>query len=252
MTIVALDLETVPATLDLGPGFATRAQARFAARLAETDGKTSFLKPHDQRIVAAGAAILHPDGCTVIGRAGTDESGLLRGVMDWLADHPTLVGWNTGSFDLPVIRYRVMAHALDAGALYRGDKQWERYDYRYGDCHLDLMDRLAGFGASTPLKLAEAATLVGLPAKAIAEGDDVVDLVDRGDWRMLEAYVANDAATALAIYLRWQLTTGRLRPAHYRRGVLALIVALQGTPADAGLAAALAPWAEALPVPARA
>ena len=242
--ILTLDLETVPANLDLGTGFAERARARFAERLAETDGKTGFLKPHEQRVVAVGVATLRGDGgCSVQGVSGPQEADLLAFAMGWLADHPTLVGWNTGSFDLPVIRYRAMAHALDASALYRGEKQWERYDYRYGDCHLDLMDRLSGFGASTPLKLTEAAALLGLPGKPIAEGAEVVDLVDSGRWSTLEAYVANDAATALAIYLRWQLTTGKLRLIHYRRGVEALIAALRGTPADAGLAATLEPWA---------
>lgn len=240
--IVALDLETVPASVEFGLGFAERARARFAARLAETDGKTSFLKPHEQRIVAVGFAVLDGEKCTVESFARVLEAPLINNVMAWLASHPTVVGWNTGSFDLPVVRYRAMAHALDAGALYRGDKQWERYDYRYGDLHIDLMDRLAGFGASTPLKLAEAAALCQLPVKAIADGGQVVDLVDRDDWGTLEAYVANDAATALAIYLRWQLTTARIRPSHYRRGVIALTDQLRSRPCNAGLAEALDRW----------
>jgi 3'-5' exonuclease len=77
---------------------------------------------------------------------------------------PILVGFNSGGFDLPVLRYRAMALRIEAGTLHgtNGRNYW----YRFGRDHVDLCDVLSNYTASSKPSLAEAAALIGISAKS--------------------------------------------------------------------------------------
>src|SRR5699024_9779140 len=91
---------------------------------------------------------------------------------------PTLVSWNGGAFDLPVIHYRALFHGI-AGLRYWeiGDEdqsfRWNNYLNRYHQRHLDLMDMLSGYQARAAAPLDEIAVLLGLPGKMGMSGTKV-------------------------------------------------------------------------------
>jgi len=218
--VLALDLETVPDAVmaqrlwGITPGAEDFGAQVAAARRAETDGRSDFPKPGFHRIVAVGLAGLDTDTGRVKleARADTDEGRLVATVEAALARRPTLVTWNGGGFDLPVLRARALVEGVPLAALYgpAGQKSYDSYLYRYGDQHVDLMDVLGGYGASAPLKLVEAATLCGLPAKTQGEGAQVLEWFLAGDGARIERYVLEDAVLTLRLWLRWQETMGRL------------------------------------------
>jgi predicted PolB exonuclease-like 3'-5' exonuclease len=164
--------------------------------------------------------------------AGDDERDLLARFLDRLRRRPQLVSWNGSGFDLPVIRYRALLHGLAAGSLYgpAEQRQWESYAYRYGEAHVDLMDVLAGFGASPSQGLDEMARLAGLPGKTVASGDEVATLVFAGHWSRIERYVGLDAAQTLLLFLRWQAGRGRIGAATYVEALKALRAGLSHDP----------------------
>lgn len=240
MTLIALDIETVPVGVPLGPGFADRAKARFAERLAETKDRTSFERHTRQRIVAVGIAAMAETGKTkVVADAGPAESALLQLAFEILAKakQPRLVTANGNSFDLPVLRYRAIGYGMSLAPL--------KPDYfkRFDATHIDLLDVLSNYGASERPRLLDLAELCGLRAKQIATGADVVDLVDREDWATIRAYVGNDAAQTLAIALRVFYCQGQI-PARigFEDCVAGLIAGVRETPYDAGLADDLEAW----------
>lgn len=220
MRLLALDLECV-ADADAGRRVfgltgsdADIRSAMRAKRLEDTEGRSDFVKPAFWQIVAvgmvgldttSGAARMHSE-------AGTTETLALTLVNRWLAKQPRLVTWSGNGFDLAVLRYRAMLHGVSLDGLYgpAGQKSFDSYLYRYGESHIDLMDVLTGYGASTSLKLAEAARLLGLPAKTVTDGSGVEELVEAQDWPSLKTYVLEDALITALLYLRWELTRGRL------------------------------------------
>ena len=235
MTVVlAFDLETVPDTdagrrlLGLAGTDAEVAAAMLERRREESNGKTDFLKPAWHRVVAVGAALVTLAGVSVEARiaawAGVDERRLLTQFLAFLRKRPQLVSWNGSGFDMPVIRYRCLLHGIGAEVLYgpADQRQWQSYGYRYGEAHIDLMDVLSGYGASTMLTLDEMARLVGLPGKSIATGDQVTELVAAGDWHRIERYVGSDAVQTLLVFLRWERTRGRVTANTYTEALMAL------------------------------
>ena len=236
--VLAFDLETVPDTMvgrlywGLVGDDAAVAAAMSAKRNEETDGRSDFLKAGFHRVVAVGLAGLSletgkPPKVKLTSKCEADERGLLefflaaltkRSQMDQGAQ---LVSWNGGSFDLPVIRYRSLLHGVNAGTLYGrpDDRQYDRYDYRYGDRHVDLMDVLSGYGASTAHKLDEAAQLVGLPAKGETTGADVLNLWLAGGYEAIGRYCGHDAIKTLLLFLRFQWTRAWISTSVYHQAL---------------------------------
>ncbi len=234
MTVVlAFDLETVPDT-DAGRRLhgltgtdAEVAAAMLALRQEETGGRTDFLKPAYHRVVGLGiaAVALGPSPeVNLKSWAGGVERDLLTRFLDCLRRRPQLVSWNGSGFDLPVIRYRALLHGLATGVLYGPpeQRQWESYAYRYGESHIDLMDVLAGYGASPSQGLDEMARLAGLPGKTVASGDQVANLVFADEWSRVERYVRLDAVQTLLLFLRWQAGRGRIGATTYVEALKAL------------------------------
>lgn len=122
-----------------------------------------------------------------------EEHKLLSTFGGAMTEDVHFVTWNGRTFDLPVIALRSLKHKLACGWYY-GRKDVR---YRYSpEGHLDLMDWWSDFGACRPMKLGDAAHLIGLPGKTDMSGasiekiylDSVADL--KSDLDEIQASVA--------------------------------------------------------------
>lgn len=219
---LALDLEAV-LDADLGrrayglTGTDREVRAALRARHREkTQGRSDFPPPLWWRVVAVGLATYDPEtgGTKAAARASADESDLIRWALSALRSQPRLLSFNGRGFDLPVLMHRAMAHALPAEALFgsRAAKQWDTYGYRFGGPHLDVMDRLTGYGAGGAAGLHELAVACGLPGKGAVTGADVEDLFEADAWDAIKCYVKDDVQQTLDLGLRLARVMGELRP----------------------------------------
>ncbi len=223
--VVVLDLETLP---DLEAGRALlgpAAEGMDAAGLREAlgaryaregqDPATAFLKPVLHRICVVGVLRAEreeteaPWQVTRIRARSTDElseAEMLAGLEASFRRQPLLVGFNTSGFDLPVLRYRALALGVPMPALLGpGGRD---YTHRFGNAHIDLCDRLSGFRATTPPSLAEACSLLGIPAKGEMSGYDVEPAMAAGRGAEVARYCETDVAATYLLWLRWMQAMG--------------------------------------------
>ncbi len=225
--LIAFDIETVP-----DPDFGRRAlgfegdnaaviEAMTSRRLEETEGRTQYPSPPLHRIVTIAAARLDLDGGSfevdTLGGEAWDEKSHLEGFARLFHDTsrpPRLVSWNGNGFDLPVIRYRAMLHGVPLPALYRtdGEWKWNNYQSRYHDMHVDLMDVLAGYGASRWVGLGQMCDLLGVPSKEFIEGE-VYENILRGDEELVREYCKLDVVSTILVFLSWLVQRGDLEAA---------------------------------------
>ena len=106
-----------------------------------------------------------------LGDAEASEAELVRRFFDGIEKFtPTLVSWNGGQFDLPVLHYRALLHGIaaprywDTGDVDR-EFRWNNYLSRFHERHTDLMDVLAGYQVRATASLDDIALLLGLPGK---------------------------------------------------------------------------------------
>ena len=181
--IIVFDLETVP---DLGVGRLLLSEddaaadadvrGRLGARYAKQGEvpNSVFVKVPLQKIVCIGALYAQRSSRAAewnITRAGVGHIGLrterqlLENFVFSFQDRPApqLVGFNSSSFDLPVLRCRALALSVAAPELHRSNGR--DYWYRFGRDHIDLCDVLSNFGASPRPSLNELAALCGIPQK---------------------------------------------------------------------------------------
>jgi predicted PolB exonuclease-like 3'-5' exonuclease len=225
---VIFDLETVPdllvgrellrASPEIPDEQVRRMLGERYARPGE-DPQKSFIKIPLQRIVCIGAVYVDrvDSGPWTVTRSGVVHIGsrtereLVERFVDSLADAPSpqLVGFNSSSFDLPVLRYRAFALAVPAQAIHGGNGK--DYWYRYGRDHIDICDVISGFGASARPSLAELAALSGIPAKIGGiDGSQVESVVAAGRLEEVAAYCETDIFVTYLLFLRFSLVTGGL------------------------------------------
>lgn len=226
--VCVFDLETVPdmeaARRLLDPGGALDAAALRAAldaryaRATDAPGK-AFVKAPLHRIVCVGLLLaeredpeapFRPTRFAVRHAGDHDEPTLLKRFLGAVRDRPTLVGFNTRGFDLPVLRWRCMAHGIAAPALFRG----EHYTKRFSPQHLDLCELLSDFGATTRPSLAEAAAVIGVAAKPDGmDGLQVEPRAQAGDYAGIAAYCASDVLALWRVFLGWLAACGGISSA---------------------------------------
>jgi len=85
-----------------------------------------------------------------------------------------------------------------------------RYLYRYGEMHIDLMDKMSLYNGYQRQKLDTIASLCGFAGKGDIDGSQVVPMVQAGDWQKLTAYCESDVLNTWLIYLRWLILTGKM------------------------------------------
>jgi len=221
---MVFDIETIPDT-DTGrrlyglEGLTDEdvARAMFARRREQT-GESEFLPIHLHRIVAISIVLRSGDELKVwsLGTLESDEKELVSRFFDGVDRFtPTLVSWNGGGFDLPVLHYRALLHGVDAARYWEtGDDDREfrfnNYLSRYHARHTDLMDVLAGYQPRCSAPLDQVATLLGFPGKMGMSGAAVWDEYLAGNLAGIRDYCETDVLNTYLVYLRWELVRGRL------------------------------------------
>jgi len=223
LSTLVFDIETVP-DIELGRrvfGLGDLSDAQVAKAMfaqARRDDGREFL-PHEQhRIVAISCVLRRGDALNVwsLGGLESDERDLVTRFFDGIDRHtPTLVSWNGGAFDLPVLHYRALRHGVVARRYWETGNEdqsfrWNNYLSRYHERHTDLMDVLAGYQPRAKASLDDVAALLGLPGKLGFSGDKVWDAYAAGDLLGIRRYCETDVLNTFLIYLRFQHMRGQL------------------------------------------
>lgn len=228
MNILVFDIETVPDVAsgrrlyDLdGLSDDDVANVMFHKRRQETG--SDFLRLHLQRIVAISVVLRMHDDLKVwsLGEENAEEKEIVQRFFDGIDRFtPTLVSWNGGGFDLPVLHYRALLHGVSAPRYWEtGDEdqsfRWNNYLSRYHQRHTDVMDILAGYQPRANAPLDEIATMLGFPGKMGMRGDKVWDAYQAGDVVGIRNYCETDVLNTWLVYLRFELMRGHISPAEY-------------------------------------
>lgn len=231
MNIFVFDIETVP---DVASGrrlynLADQsdrevAEAMFKLRREETDGNSDFLRLHLQRIVAISVVLRSRNNLKVwsLGELESPEQELLERFFAGIEKYsPTLVSWNGGGFDLPVLHYRALLHGVTAAHYWEvGERdssfKWNNYLNRFHYRHTDLMDVLAGYQSRANAPLDDIAVMLGLPGKMGMEGSQVWDYFQRGELDAIRNYCETDVLNTYLVYLRFELMRGKLTDEQYQ------------------------------------
>ncbi|MCK9530676.1 MAG: 3'-5' exonuclease [Gammaproteobacteria bacterium] len=225
MNVLVFDIETVP-DVDAGrrlhglDGLSDADVANAMFHLRRQENGTEFLRLHLQRVVAISAVLRRGDSLKVwsLGEPDAPEKELIQRFFDGVERFtPTLVSWNGGGFDLPVLHYRALLHGIQAPRYWEsGDEdqsfRWNNYLSRYHARHTDLMDVISGYQARACAPLDEIATMLGFPGKMGMSGAKVWDAFQAGDIAGIRNYCETDVLNTYLVYLRFELMRGRLTP----------------------------------------
>lgn len=228
MNVFVFDIETVPDVrsgrriykLD---GLSDEHVAEVMFQKQRQASGSEFLRHHLHRIVSISVALRTGDRFKVwsLGTTESSERELIERFFDGISRYsPTLVSWNGGGFDLPVIHYRSLLHAVSAPRYWEtGDDdsnfRWNNYLNRFHSRHTDLMDVLAGYQLRAVARLDEIATLVGLPGKLGMDGSKVWHRYQAGELEAIRDYCETDVLNTYLIYLRFELMRGNLNEDAY-------------------------------------
>ena len=251
-SLFVFDIETVPDTDavpnlvgEVGASVEERREALEHYHLEATNGANAFPRQPFHKVVAVSflAAEIESDGRFETyylkelrsgGSLDSPEADLVKGFFQYLDKfRPRLVSYNGRGFDLPVLRHRAMVHGVTALAFHDTSNKWENYTSRYAqDFHCDLQEALTDFGAaSRGLKLNEVCSVLGFPGKFGVDGSQVAPMYDAGKLGEIRDYCETDVLNTYLVYLRYQLTRGRILKDAYNRAVadvVALIEAERG------------------------
>jgi predicted PolB exonuclease-like 3'-5' exonuclease len=230
MNVFVFDIETVPDVdsgrrlYDLG-NLSDEATGKAMLHLRQQQTGNEFLPLHLHRICAISVVLRQADKVKVwsLGEPDASEAELVQRFFDGIDKFtPTLVSWNGGGFDLPVLHYRSLLHGVqaprywDTGGEDR-DFKWNNYLSRYHERHTDLMDVLAGYQLRANAKLDEIATMLGFPGKMGMSGANVWDAFQAGEIVGIRNYCETDVLNTFLVYLRFELIRGRLTAASFQR-----------------------------------
>jgi 3'-5' exonuclease len=159
------------------------------------------------------------------GKEGASEKELLEGFLKYLErSRARLVSFNGRGFDLPVLRYRAMAHGLQAKWLYSSGDKWNSYMSRYSlDWHCDLLEALSDFGASARIKLNEVCSILGFPGKFGVDGGKVSQMYDDGHIKEIRDYCETDVLNTYLVYLRHMHHRGETTTENYNKSIGAVL-----------------------------
>ncbi len=223
MNVLVFDIETVP-DVELGRrlhdvadlGDEDIARAMFALRRDRTG--SDFLQHHMHRVVAISLVLKTARQFKVwsLGDEQSDEAELVRRFFEGIDRYqPTLVSWNGGGFDLPVLHYRAMLHGVEAQVYWDTgehdrDFKWNNYLNRFHARHTDLMDVLSGYQARAVAPLDQVAVMLGFPGKLGMHGGEVWPAYAEGRIADIRDYCETDVLNTYLVYLRYEMMRGNL------------------------------------------
>ena len=228
------------------------AKAMSFKRLQESESE--FLPLYQHRVAAISVVLRTRDELKVwsLGSPDSDEAELLQRFFDGLDRYrPDLVSWNGGGFDLPVLHYRALRHAVQAPVYWEvgeTDREFRYNNYlnRFHWRHLDLMDVLAGFQGRAWAGLDEIAMMLGFPGKMGLRGDQVWPAYLAGEIERIRNYCETDALNTYLIFLRFQYMRGLLDTQSLQREYALLRSVLRDSAAE-HLQAFLSAWPQSWP-----
>lgn len=237
-SLFVFDIETVPDTAAVYnlTGSTEKDPAKLREALTQyhleiTDGKNSFPRQPFHKVVAISfleAEIMrHDDGTesyhlkNLGSNHKNEEKQIVKGFFDYLQRiKPRLVSYNGRSFDMPVLKYRAMAHGVGAKWFYGAGDKWNSYMQRYSaDWHCDLLEVLSDFGASARVKLNEACAVMGFPGKFGVDGSKVTDMFENGEIDAIKHYCETDVLNTYLVYLRTMQHQGKITTISYNKAV---------------------------------
>ena len=235
MTLLIFDIETIPDVVTGRKLYALdglsdedTAEALFALRRAKTGHE--FLPHHLQKIVAISLVLSSTSQLQVwsLGDEHSDEKELIMRFFSGIEKHtPSLVSWNGGGFDLPVLHYRALLHGIPAPTYWEtGDNQqafrWNNYLNRFHYRHLDLMDVLAGYQNKAFAPLDEIAGMLGFPGKMGMDGSKVWHEYLNKNLKGIRDYCETDVLNTYCVYLRFELMRGTINENEYEQSLTRL------------------------------
>jgi 3'-5' exonuclease len=209
--VIVWDLETVPDIA--GYAAANGLTGKSGEEIREALGN-KFPKHIYHSIVCIGALIAHKErdrwavdaiGAPHVGER--PEKELIVSFINRIAElTPQLVTFNGNTFDLPVLRYRAMIHAVAAPGLTA-----RPYFNRYTEDALDLCDVLSSFAPHTKASLNELSRIMGLPGKPDSiDGGEVERYFLVGKIKEIADYCETDVVNTYRVWLRYELFRGKL------------------------------------------
>jgi len=198
--------------------------------LDKTDGRNDFPRqPFHQVVAIAYAHLIREPGeqgqelvirqLASGGDKDSDEQELLTGFFQLIETRaPQLVSFNGRGFDIPVLKYRAMAHGISCPRWFSEGDRWNNYDTRYSPAyHCDLLEVLSDFGASARCSMDEVAAVFNVPGKLDTAGGQVREMFESGQIEAIRNYCETDVLSTLLIFLRQQLFAGSLSTGAYER-----------------------------------
>ena len=230
MSILVFDIETIP-------DFESGSKINSLTNLSDEDvvkamqhlrfqsAGTEFMQLHLHRIVAISVVFEKSDQIKVwsLGELDSDEKELVQRFFEGIDQYtPTLVSWNGGGFDLPVLNYRSLLHGVQAPRYWEiGDDdtsfRYNNYVNRFHWRHIDLMDVLGNFQPRAGAKLDDIATMLGFPGKFGMSGADVWDRYRQGALKEIRDYCETDVLNTYLVFLRFELIRGNCNPTLYEQ-----------------------------------
>lgn len=227
MNVLVFDIETIPDTATGEKLYGLEGlspqeigQAMFAQR-AEQTGGSDFLPHYLHRVVAISAVFRHGNQFKVwsLGDEQADEAEIIQRFFEGIEKYvPTIVSWNGGGFDLPVLHYRSLLHGISAPRYWdMGDDEREfrfnNYINRFHLRHIDLMDVLSGYQGRATAPLDNISLMLGFPGKMGQSGGGVWEQYLAGDIVGIRNYCETDVLNTYLVYLQWEKVRGNLTDA---------------------------------------
>jgi predicted PolB exonuclease-like 3'-5' exonuclease len=209
--VIVWDLETVP---DAAAFARMQGTPDLEPSEAEEQMGEKFQKLPLHRIVCIGALIAERiDGRWAVRSLGAPHTGdrsegeLIGAFVERVGElRPQLISYNGHGFDLPVLRYRAMAHGVAAPGLAR-----RAYFNRYTEDALDLCDVLSSYNARSKMSLDGLSRFLGLSGKPEGiDGSQVAAFIRDGRIREVADYCETDVVNTYRIWLRYELFRGSL------------------------------------------
>lgn len=230
MKVLVFDIETVP-DIETGQrlfgleGLSAEDIARAMGHMRQQQSGNEFMPHHLHRVVAISIVLRTSGNFKVwsLGQEDSPESELLERFYDGIQRFdPTLVSWNGSGFDLPVIHYRSLLHAVTAPRYWEIGQEDTNFRYnnylgRFHWRHIDLMDVLAGYQPRGFAPLDQVASMLGFPGKMGMSGDKVWQAYLGGEIASIRNYCETDVLNTYLIYLRFELLRGHLDEVGYHR-----------------------------------
>ena len=227
MNTLVFDIETVPDTefgrrlFELGDlDDESVAKVMHFKQVQARD--TDFLPLVQHRVIVISALLRSAEGLRIFS-LGPDlaEREIVQRFFEGIEKYsPELVSWNGGGFDLPLLHYRALKHAVNAARYWEvGDSdrdfRYNNYLSRFHWRHIDLMDVLSGFQGGGRAKLQDVAALLELPGKLGMSGELVWASFLAGKLEEIRNYCETDVLNTYLVYLQFQLMRGLLDAAQY-------------------------------------